>query len=209
MNRRAFALVLATLAAALLVLRAVEYAPAVPVRSPLQEFPLQVPGWRGQSSFLTPDVVAALHADDYLVRTYQDRTGGSLGLFVAYYSSQPPGNRIHSPAVCLPAAGWYIARAGLEQIRMADRTITVNQNLIQKGEDRELVLYWYQMHGLVAAKELQAISLLAWTSLTQRRSDEALVRINAPLIGNTQDTMTRETTFVRDVFPRLKRFLPE
>lgn len=209
MNRRAFAIALITLAAAAVVLRAVEYAPAVPVRTPLRDFPLHVLGWRGQSSFFTPDVVAELRADDYLVRTYQDRAGDALGLYVAYYSSQPPGTRIHSPAVCLPAAGWYIKRAGLEQIRLADRTITVNRNLIEKGDEHQVVLYWYQMHGVVAARELQAISLLAWTSLTQRRTDEALVRVNAAFAGEAQDTVERETAFVRNVFPLLKHYLPE
>ena len=209
MNRQAFLLALITLAVAAVVLRGVEYAPAVPIHSPLRDFPAQIAGWQGQTTFLTPDVVAVLHADDYLVRNYQSGTRNWLGLFVAYYGAQPPDTRIHSPAVCLPGAGWYIARAELERIQLGDRTITVNRNLIEKGDERQVVLYWYQMHGIVAAREMQAIGLLAWMSLTQRRSDEALVRINAAVAGSAQETADREAAFVRAAFPVFKHFLPE
>lgn len=209
MNRTPFVVALVTIVAAAAVLRFVEYAPAVPLHSPLHEFPLRVAEWQGQTSFFTPEIVSALHVDDYVLRDYRDRSGRPLGLYIAYWGAQPPETRLHSPAVCLPAAGWYIAHAGLERIRINDRMITVNNNLIQMGDARQVVLYWYQMHGAVAAKELQAMSLLAWTSLTQHRTDEALVRINAPVIGSPQETVEREVVFVRTAFPWLERFLPE
>lgn len=202
-----FALVAILAAAA--VLRTVEYAPAVPLHRPLRDVPLQLSGWTGQTGFLTADVAGVLHADDYLLRTYQDGAGHQLALFVAYYSSQPPDTRIHSPAVCLPGAGWYIARSGLERIAFAGRTITVNRNMIQKGDDQEMVLYWFQMRGAVATNDIQAAGLLAWTSLTQRRSDEALVRINAPIVGTVRQTVEREAAFVRTVFPLFRRLLPD
>jgi EpsI family protein len=209
MNRRAVLIALTMLFAAGLVLRAVEYAPAVPLHQPLRQFPLHVAGWQGNTGFLTPDIVAALHADDYLLRNYQADARTSLGLFIAYYAVQPPDTRIHSPAVCLPGAGWYIVRSGHETIPLPGRAITVNRSVIEKGTDRLEVLYWYQMHGVVAAGDLQAISMLAWTSLTMHRSDEALVRITAPLVGGEPATVARETNFVKAAFPMLERFLPE
>lgn len=209
MSRIPYLFALVAVLAAGVVLRAVEYAPAVVAPHPLSTMPLRVSGWTGQTAFFTPDVVAALHADDYLLRMYQDGDGHLLAFYVAYYSSQPPDTRIHSPAVCLPGAGWYIARSGLEPIRLADRTITVNRNVIQKGDMEQVVLYWFQMHGAVAASDVQALSLLAWTSLTQRHSDEALVRINAPIDGSVRQTVDREIAFVRTVFPSLRRALPE
>lgn len=209
MKRTPYLIAMILIVTAAALLRAVESAPAVPLHHPLQDLPLQVAGWRGQPGLLDPDTVAALHADDYLLRSYDDGARRSLILYAAYYMSQPPDTRIHSPAVCLPGAGWVIARTGLERIQLPGRTITVNRDLIQKGDVQEVVLYWFQMQGAVAATELQATSLLAWTSLTRHRSDEALVRINAPLVGSVEQTAQREVAFVRAVFPLFRRILPE
>ncbi|HET7263277.1 MAG TPA: EpsI family protein [bacterium] len=209
MNRTAYLFAFVAIIVAAGVLRTVEYAPGVSLHRPLENLPLQFSVWRGQTGYLTPDVLAVLRADDYLLRRYEDTTGHALWLYVAYYSSQPPDTRLHSPAVCLPGAGWYIAQSGLERISLPGRTVTVNRNLIQKGGDQQVVLYWYQMQGAVAAKELQAVGLLAWVSLTQHRSDEALVRVNAPLAGGLEETVARETAFVRAVFPRFNSLLPQ
>ena len=209
MKRTPYLVALILIVTAAAVLRTVENAPAVPLHHPLRDLPLRVAEWRGQPGLLDPDTVAALRADDYLLRSYDDGRDRALVLYAAYYTSQPPDTRIHSPAVCLPGAGWVIARTGLERIQLPGRTITVNRDLIEKGDDREVVLYWFQMQGAVAATELQATSLLAWTSLTRHRSDEALVRINARLVGSVEQTAQREAAFVRAVFPLFQRILPE
>lgn len=183
---------------------------AVPEQQPLRRFPINLEGWTGRTAFFTPDVVAGLHADDYLLRSYQDAGGRALWLFVAYYRAQVADeSRIHAPTVCLPGAGWTIVDAATMPVSVRDRTITVNRTVVQKGDRRDLVLYWYQLQGRVAATELQAMSLLAWTSLAQRRSDEALVRINGPVSGTVQGVLESEVAFVRAAFPLLSRILPQ
>ena len=132
-----------------------------------------------------------------------------MWLYVGYWGSQRPGvNRLHSPVVCLPAAGWIIANLQNMPIRLADRTIIVNRAEVQKDEARQVVLYWYQIKGTVVAKELSAVTFLAWTSLTQHRNDEALVRITAPAFGHSQDTLRSEAAFLQAAFPHLDRLLP-
>jgi EpsI family protein len=207
-DRRVYLIALFTVLLAVVGFREVAYTRTVPERQPLQRFPEQVGGWTGQTGFLDPDILAALRVDDYLLRIYRDRAGNEVGFYVAYYGSQPPDSRIHSPAVCLPGAGWYIADAGTVPIRFQDRIITVNRNVVQKGEQKQVVLYWYQIHGRVAARELQAVTLLAWTSLTERRTDEALVRINAPIAGTVQDALQRAVAFAEGAFAPLARLLP-
>lgn len=187
---------------------AVAHTRTVSERQPLDRFPLRAGAWEGHTAFFSPDVVAALHADDYLLRYYRSPDAGGLWLYVAYYGSQPLDTRIHSPAVCLPGAGWQIVTTGTTRIPVGGRTITVNSNVIQKGDDRQLVFYWYQIHGKVVAREVQAMETLAWTALTRRASDEALVRINAPIVGSVGRTLDRESAFVQTIFPQLGRFLP-
>ncbi len=206
--RPSYFVALLTIVLATIMLQAATHDQPILVRRPLKELPLQLGGWEGRTEFFEPGILAALKPDDYLLRRYRSLTGGALWLYIAYYGSQRFGDRVHSPAVCLPGAGWYIADAGVTPVRLSDRTVTVNRNVVQKGDQTQLVLYWYQMHGTVVAKELQAMTVLAWTALTARRSDEALVRINAPVVGTLKATLERQLAFVQAAFPQLERSLP-
>jgi len=181
----------------------------VPITHPLQGLPDTLGSWRGETDYFDPDIVAALHVDDYVLRRYQTSTTGTMWLYVGYWGAQRLGQeRVHSPSVCLPGAGWVIARSGVTPIRLGSRTIVVNSNLIQKDDLQQVVVYWYQIHGQVVAKELPATATLAWTALTERHSDEALVRINTVLAGSVNATIAREISFVQAAFPALSRLLP-
>lgn len=200
---------LVTLLVAILLSNAVAHPPSLPAIHPLQTFPLRLEQWDGQTDYFDPNTVAVLKVDDYLLRRYHHSSHGLLWLYIAYYGSQGFENRVHSPAVCLPGSGWIIANSTVTPVRIHDRTIVVNSNLIKKGNEEQLVLYWYQIHGRVVAKELQAVTFLAWTSLTHRWSDEALVRINAPIVGGPQHTLQNEVAFLLEAFPPLARLLPQ
>jgi len=182
--------------------------PKVPEHLSLQQFPSRVGGWHGHNEFFDPDTIASLHVDDYLLRTYRERSERALWLYIAYYESQPTDVRVHSPAVCLPAGGWFIATSGTSRIETSSGPIFVNRNLIRKGDDSQVVVYWYQIHGHAIARELQAVGFLAWTALTQRRTDEALVRINAPITGSADKTTSEIAAFIRTVSPEFHQFLP-
>jgi EpsI family protein len=202
----------------IVAVRTVVETPRTALRAPLREFPMRLAGWRGSDEFFDPTVLSGLRVDDYLLRQYQSPSQGGLWLYVAYYGSQPTDTRVHSPAVCLPGAGWTIIQSSRMPIAVprgvtagpaaAPSVFDVNRVLIQKGEDRQLVLYWYQIHGRVAARELNAISLLAWTAFTEHATDEALVRINAPIVGSVGSTTAREVAFVRAMSPALRELLP-
>jgi len=207
--RTAYLVALVTIVLAIFPLRAVTHENTIPTREPLNVFPLKMEGWEGQTQFLEPGILQTLQVDDYLLRRYRASPGNELWLYVGYWGSQRPGvNRLHSPIVCLPGAGWSIASLQNMPIRLADRTIIVNHAEVQKGEARQVVLYWYQIKGTVVAKELSAVTFMAWTSLTQHRDDEALVRITASAFGPSQETLQSEAAFLQAAFPHLDRLLP-
>ena len=124
-------------------------AEVLPPREPLASLPMSLGGWSGhRDADLTPETLAVLGADDYIVRTYvQDRW--PLGLYVGYYASQRQGDSIHSPLNCLPGAGWQPVDVGRAVISVkgapgalnATTPIEVNRVIIEKGLDRQLVLY--------------------------------------------------------------------
>ena len=112
-------------------------APAeVVVRDPYSAFPLEFGGWSGTAATLDANVKETLGADDYLTAFYRapgDPEG--VDLFLSYYRSQTNGNAIHSPEVCLPAAGWEVAAIRRVRIDLPGTRIGIGPG--QPGGDPE------------------------------------------------------------------------
>jgi EpsI family protein len=94
----------------------------------------------------------------------------------------------------------------------ANREITVNRFVIQKGLDRELVLYWYQSRGRVVASEYWGRIYTVTDAIRYNRTDAALVRVTVPILGDAPDAVdaaqARGVRFVQALFPYLGRHLP-
>ena len=136
-----------------------------------------------------------------------------VALYVGYYESQRTGDTIHSPQNCLPGAGWLPVRTSRIDLRVPGREepVTVNSLLIQKGLERQVVLYWYQSHGRVVASDYLSKAYLVYDAARHRRSDAAMVRVISPV--GPSDTSDRETEaraarFIQAMFPDLERLLP-
>jgi EpsI family protein len=85
----------------------------------------------------------------------------------------------------------------------------VNRYIVSRGEDRSVVLYWYQTPKRVIASEYAAKVYLVADSIRYRRTDTALVRIVVPVI-NKDDAYALKTAidFAQTIFPPLKGYLP-
>jgi EpsI family protein len=184
----------------------------VPTREPFAGFPMEIATWRGERA---PDfdeaIVKELGVDEYLNTVYSDPAGTIAGLYVGYYSSQRQGDAIHSPANCLPGAGWQPVESGRLTLDVG-RPIEVNRWLIQKGDQQQLVLYWYQSHGRVVASEYSSKVHLVLDAIRLNRTDAALVRVITPIARGSADARAAAersaAAFVRSMFPLLDRYLP-
>jgi EpsI family protein len=150
----------------------------------LRELPMVVEEWTGHAGpRLDPAVLQILKADDSINRVYQT-DAAMAALFVGYYRSQKFGATIHSPLNCLPGAGWQPLRS--ERLALGDAG-TVKQVLIQKGEDRQVVLYWYQSVRRIEGSEYWSKLHLVGDAVSTRRNDAALVRIVVPVESKRPD----------------------
>ncbi|MGE0814060.1 MAG: exosortase C-terminal domain/associated protein EpsI [Vicinamibacterales bacterium] len=203
--------VAALLGAAAVALSAAGRREETPARALLSGFPLSVDGWRGtEAEPLDLDTMRVLGVDDYVLRSYSG-DAGLVGLYVGYYGSQRQGDTIHSPMNCLPGAGWVPAEAGRAQLRTPDGSVEVNRYLIQKGEDRQVALYWYQGRGRTVASEYWSKAYLVWDAARRRRTDGALVRVLSP-VGRDEDVAVAEARaleFAALIYPRLAPYIPE
>jgi EpsI family protein len=120
----------------------------IPQTPDLQAFPAQVGVWHSEGdSVLGEEVLQVLSPDVYLLRTYtNERNGISASLFLSYFNSFAAERGPHSPAVCLPGAGWQSVSQAETTIRQAGGpdSFPANRFVIEKQTDRNLVLYWYQ-----------------------------------------------------------------
>ena len=183
-------------------------------RLPFAQFPMQIEEWRGAPQPpMEPKVLAVLGVDDYLTRAYYTPDqSGLVGLYLGYYGSQRQGDTMHSPLNCLPGAGWAPLSNTRVSIPVLGDSIVVNRYIIQKGLDRQLVLYWYQSHGRVVASEYWSKFYLIRDAVRLNRTDGAIVRVIAPIAICSEDggeaAERIATRFVRVLYPMLPQYLP-
>ncbi len=177
---------------------------------PLDGFPREIAGWSTIAEIpMEPAVQEVLKADDTLNRHYaRPDAPVPVNLFIAFFRSQRAGQAPHSPKNCLPGAGFEPLESGGFDIPLPARSpIRVNRYLVVRGEDRSLVLYWYQSNGRVIGNEFAAKFWLVADSIRYHRSDTALVRVVIPVTGATENAERTGMGFIQDCFPALLQAL--
>jgi EpsI family protein len=174
----------------------------------LHELPWQIGPWKSSSErSIGPDVTAYLRPDEYVLRDYVDqRSGGTIDLFVAYFKSLQNSYGPHSPKICLPGSGWLVSSSKLVNIPVPGRAeaIPVNQFTMEQANQHIVVLYWYQNARDVWAEEFHAKLRLLPDLIRYRRSDVSLVRVVAPYEGSNPDqVVTNCVQFTQGIFPHL------
>ena len=183
-------------------------------RATFDTFPMTLQAWRATvDPPLDAEVLRVLGVDDYVSRVYYKPDRSAVGLYMGFYGSQRQGDTIHSPLNCLPGAGWQPIQDGrltIANVDGAGRNITVNRYVVQKGLDRQLVLYWYQSQGEVVASEYWSKLSLIRNAIRTNRTDGALVRVIAPIPVGADDLGAEHLAeeFVRVLFPSLSSYLP-
>lgn len=162
---------------------------------------------------IPPAFLEVLGPGEFLSRIYNSSaTEPYIDLFLAYFPSQKTGDTIHSPKNCLPGAGWTPIESGRMQLERPDGSaIDANRYLLEKGDSRLLVLYWYQSHGRAVASEYWAKYYLVADAIRMNRTDGALVRVITPVISGESVAAAerRAVGFNNNLVPFLDRYIPD
>jgi len=209
------------LAGTLGLLQSLSHGELIPAKKSFSDFPMTlVERWQGKELSLEENVLDILKVSDYLMRVYKPipqhpGTGESsplvpVSLYIGYYESQRTGATYHSPKNCLPGAGWSFAQTSMVSVPIADtgQSILINKVLIEKGIDKQLVLYWYHDRGRVIASEYWAKGYMIWDSMTKNRTDGSLVRIIVPVSSTPEEAFEVGLTFLNDMWPALLSHMP-
>ncbi len=157
-------------------------------RKELKDFPQTVGAWQriGRDQILDDATLKVLRASDYLLRDFRKPEGQVANLYVGYYASQRTGATYHSPLNCLPGSGWILSEPGKATITTPDGTSFVaNKYVIQNGDYKSLMVYWYEGRGRNVASEYWGKVYTVLDSVRLRRSDGAMVRVTVP-IGDSE-----------------------
>lgn len=183
-----------------------------PPRTMFAEFPLQLPGgWQGRADTLSPDIVAWLATDDYLLADFTRPNSPGVNLYSAYYATQSGGGSAHSPRTCIPGDGWTIDALAEATVPAGQGTLQVNRAIIERAGQRRLVYYWFDERGRNLTNELQVKWYILRDGIVRNRSDGALVRLVTPIAASEGEAGAdrRLSQFLGAVQPRLSGFLPQ
>ena len=186
----------------------------IPARKAFLNFPLQLGKWQGRNDYLSQYYLDELKLTDYAIINYaQPESGSSINFYSAYYQSQRRGVAVHSPKACMPGDGWQITDFGqrnFPDITVDGDPLELNRAVIQKGESKQLVYYWFQQHGRTLTNEYLVKWYLFYDSLIMNRTDGALIRL-VTSVGNTEDIEKadqRLQAFMKQLVPELQGYIP-
>jgi len=183
------------------------------MRKEFSDFPMVLGDWNGKADPMAHIYVDALKLDDYLLANYVNNRQQAVNLYVAYYGSQSKGASIHSPRTCLPGGGWEmktLTQRVVDGVRTGSQPLQVNRAEIQLGESKQLVYYWFQMHGRGISNEYLLKWFVFWDALNRNRTDVALVRVMT-LLGpgdSFADADSRLINFVKTLNPHISDYVP-
>jgi exosortase D (VPLPA-CTERM-specific) len=183
-----------------------------PPREAFDAFPSTIGDWSGHRTFLERVYLDALRLDDYVVLDYRSASGADVNFYSAYYQVQDESRAIHSPHDCIPGGGWEISSLDRRQFpaTAGQPGFPYNRAIIQMGNNRQIVYYWFQERGRHLTNEYVVRWYLFWDAMTRHRTDGALVRFVAsyPPGANEADVDTRIMSLANQIVPKLPQYIP-
>lgn len=190
--------------------------PGAPERLDFALFPKQFGEWRqfGEERRFSPAVEQSLAADDYLaVQFSRSPSAPKLDFFSAWYRDLSADGVQHTPEICLPGAGWEIAK--VERVDIAGELglgspFKINRVIVQKDEERMLVYYWFTHMGRAMPRNTTAKFSVLTRGAMAGRFDGAIVRLISPIRKGQPEAEveTQMNDLLKKLLPQLPRFIP-
>jgi exosortase D (VPLPA-CTERM-specific) len=186
----------------------------IPARKAFLNFPLQMGNWQGRNDYLGQYYLDELKLTDYAIINYaQPDSVTGINFYSAYYQAQRRGVAVHSPKGCMPGDGWQITDFGqraFPDITVDGNPLELNRAVIQKGDNKQLVYYWFQQRGRTLTNEYLVKWYLFYDALTMNRTDGALIRL-VTSVGDAEDIEKadqRLQAFMKKLVPELQGYIP-
>ncbi len=167
------------------------------------------PSWRSLANIpLDKPIIDALLLDDYINMKFTNKKS-IISLYIGYYYSTKKVGAAHDPIVCFPGQGWKISdtKTGKHTLKSGD-TISYSMMTGQLGQQKELILYWFQSYDVTNSNTFSQKITLLWKKILQQGEDNAFVRITIPFENQTE-TQLKETVlnFINEFYPVFSEYV--
>jgi len=177
----------------------------------LDKFPINIDNYTGIDIPLEESIYKELNPDIYIFRRYipKSKDFPIILLYISYYGTAKGGRTGHNPQACYPSAGWAILNLKKVKFFISGKKISINEMLIQKDEEKRIVLYWYQSGNKVLDTGIKQNLHRFFSRIFKNRDDGAFVRISASMNGNPQSILSHVYLFTKRVLTLLPYYWPQ
>lgn len=165
----------------------------------------EINGWvTGESAVIEPNIVKALELDDYINQGYVQGEK-KIHLYIGFYHTNKKIGAAHDPLVCFPGQGWETSEIQEGKISLngnPKKTINYSMMVTKRGEDRQLVIYWFQVGDQTSSNTFFQKILGFSQKVFKQREENAFVRLSMKM-------QTRSKLECRDdILVFIKSFYP-
>lgn len=111
----------------------------------------------------------------------------------------------HTPEECLGGVGELVKEKRYVTVMLRNNT-RVAQLIIERNNQRQMVLYFYDTDGYVTTRESEIRMKILMRRMKLKRSSVAFVRLMAPIINNDEETMSVLKNFLYLVYPAIQDY---
>ncbi len=184
----------------------------VPILKSLDELPKNIGEWElADRIYLKDEIVDMLGVDQYTEAVYTSPGKPAIDLYISYFNVLKEGKQFHSPKNCLIGSGSYLESSEVIKIPLDDagNFVPVSFMVLQKGDTRQLILYWFHCRGRVMSSEYKERVYRVLDAIFKKRTDGAFIRIVAyDNDRDIRDTCEMLTNFAHGVIPLLDLYIP-
>jgi EpsI family protein len=110
----------------------------------------------------------------------------------------------------MPGAGWHIVETGREILTDpgTGETYKVASLVLKKGNQYQMVLYWFHSRGRIIASEYMQKIWLVVDAVFRNRTDGSFVRLITPVTTTRQEAVHLLQEFAGLLKPLLDEYLP-
>ena len=188
----------------------------VPLKKPLEEFPLNFVGRKGEARQLNAEIWKQVGGESYVIIDFYKAGEPTINFYTAYYEyHRKSGDFIHNPMRCMPAGGWHIVSDKVRTLSYPNSIKTsgylqFSELLIERSGELQLVYYWFQGRNRNSTNEFIAKFFVVWDGIWRGRTDGALVRLVMPISSEHElnEARSRLDPFALKVYTELYNYLP-
>lgn len=181
----------------------------------LDQFPMQLDGWRGRDVPLDEDVIETAGFTTHLNREYVAPDGGRVALYIAYYAHVM--DRVpHGPTICLPYHGWHKKEGRVIHLPTEapeyDK-LKVEKLVYERDFSEAVFFYWYAANGRQMIGERRMYAESAWKRLAglfgMGGGYLVQISVSAQVTDSKERAFERVERFFRQNFDAIARHFPQ